>query len=246
MPEIAELSLMRDFINRHANKRVIRTQKSSITKVKTDDVSSSVSFYAKSKGKELMLCFDDCNIVFTMGMSGNWHFGQEVPKHGHFTVVFEDGLLSMVDPRRFAKWKRQKDFSDNRGPEIIDPSFLDFLRSKRGCKSFNKPCYEVMMDQRYFNGIGNYFRAELLYRMGVNPFQTLNQLLNSSDVLLVEKCKEIYEQAYSVGGGEFLTFKNPNAETKGKNWMLCYNNKEMSKTIDSKGRTLWHDPKHKK
>lgn len=237
---------MRDYINRHANKRVIKTQKSTITKVKTDDVSSSVSFLAKSRGKELMLCFDECNIVFNMGMSGNWHFGQDVPKHGHFTVVFDDGLLSMVDPRRFAKWKRQEDFSDSRGPEIIDPSFLEFLRSKKGCKAFDKPCYEVMMDQRYFNGCGNYFRAELLYKMNVNPFQTMNQLLNSSDVLLVEKCKEIYTLAYSAGGGEFLTFKNPNSETKGVSWMSCYNNKKMCKMIDSKSRSFWYNSKYKR
>ncbi len=32
---------------------------------------------------------------------------------------------------------------------------------------FNKPICEVMLDQKFFNGIGNYLRAEILYRCGV-------------------------------------------------------------------------------
>ena len=29
---------------------------------------------------------------------------------------------------------------------------------------FNKPICEVLLNQKYFNGIGNYLRAEILYR----------------------------------------------------------------------------------
>ena len=29
----------------------------------------------------------------------------------------------------------------------------------------NKPICEVMLNQKYFNGIGNYLRAEILYRL---------------------------------------------------------------------------------
>ena len=30
--------------------------------------------------------------------------------------------------------------------------------------AFNKPICEVLLNQKYFNGIGNYLRAEILYR----------------------------------------------------------------------------------
>jgi endonuclease VIII-like 1 len=29
---------------------------------------------------------------------------------------------------------------------------------------FNKPICEVLLNQKYFNGIGNYLRAEICYR----------------------------------------------------------------------------------
>ena len=35
---------------------------------------------------------------------------------------------------------------------------------------FNKAICEVMLEQRYFNGIGNYLRAEILHRASVHPF----------------------------------------------------------------------------
>lgn len=38
-------------------------------------------------------------------------------------------------------------------------------------KAFGKPIMEVLMNQQYFNGIGNYLRAEILFRIGdLNPF----------------------------------------------------------------------------
>jgi hypothetical protein len=36
---------------------------------------------------------------------------------------------------------------------------------------FNRPVCEVLLNQQYFNGIGNYLRAEILFRAGVPPFQ---------------------------------------------------------------------------
>lgn len=31
-------------------------------------------------------------------------------------------------------------------------------------RAFDKPICEVLLNQKYFNGIGNYLRAEILYR----------------------------------------------------------------------------------
>lgn len=35
-------------------------------------------------------------------------------------------------------------------------------------QAFDSPICEVLLDQRYFNGIGNYLRAEILGRAGIN------------------------------------------------------------------------------
>jgi hypothetical protein len=36
---------------------------------------------------------------------------------------------------------------------------------------FSRPVCEVLLNQQYFNGIGNYLRAEILFRAGIPPFQ---------------------------------------------------------------------------
>ena len=36
-------------------------------------------------------------------------------------------------------------------------------------KVFDKPICEALLDQRFFNGIGNYLRAEILYRSAGKP-----------------------------------------------------------------------------
>ena len=67
---------------------------------------------------------------------------------------------------RFGRWEVTDEWSNNRGP---DPMFeyqefrsniLDNLQET----VFNKPLCEVMHNQKYFNGIGNYLRAEIISR----------------------------------------------------------------------------------
>ena len=67
---------------------------------------------------------------------------------------------------RFGRWELTDEWSKNRGP---DPMFeykefrsniLDSLEDK----IFDKPLCEVMHNQKYFNGIGNYLRAEIIFR----------------------------------------------------------------------------------
>ena len=40
-----------------------------------------------------------------------------------------------------------------------------------------RPICEVMLDQRFFNGIGNYLRAEILHRAGIHPFAPARDII---------------------------------------------------------------------
>ena len=75
-------------------------------------------------------------------------------------------LLILLFFFRFGRWELTDEWSKNRGP---DPMFeykefrsniLDSLEDK----IFDKPLCEVMHNQKYFNGIGNYLRAEIIFR----------------------------------------------------------------------------------
>lgn len=48
------------------------------------------------------------------------------------------------------------------------PSRENVLRNLAD-KAFDQPICEALLDQRFFNGIGNYLRAEILYRSAGRP-----------------------------------------------------------------------------
>ena len=44
--------------------------------------------------------------------------------------------------------------------------------------AFNRPICEAMLNQKYFNGIGNYLRAEILFRSDIPPFDRARDVLS--------------------------------------------------------------------
>ena len=82
----------------------------------------------------------------------------------YFDINFD--VIYIIVLFRFGRWELTDEWSKNRGP---DPMFeykefrsniLDSLEDK----IFDKPLCEVMHNQKYFNGIGNYLRAEIIFR----------------------------------------------------------------------------------
>lgn len=49
------------------------------------------------------------------------------------------------------------------------------------------------MDQRYFNGVGNYLRCELIHRMDLDPFALEYDVVAIGDYLY-----ELLEEAYEI------------------------------------------------
>lgn len=256
MPELAELKLTADYVNAAAQgKTFTKIEKNPVHK--GADVTAPFNQFtiqAQSKGKELLLELKDLDsdqvypIRMGMGMSGHFRLtqiGQE-DKHAHLKFGAIDGtVLAFVDVRRFGNWKTGERFSDKRGP---DPTtdYRDFffnVMTNLSKPKFNKSLFEVLMDQAYFNGIGNYLRAEIIYRANVDPFLPAKiQILKYSKIL--ELCRDIPMLAYQRGGGSIKDWDNPfGKESQVDKFMLCYGNKKMNQRIDSNGRRFWYDPK---
>jgi endonuclease VIII-like 1 len=265
MPELAELRLTADYINQEAQNRVFTSvKKNPVHKGKEVEIPfNGFTISAESRGKELMLTLTQYNsqhqvkLLMTMGMSGhfNWVETGVISKHSHLRFQSADGSLDFVDVRRFGKWKLVEDWSDNRGPDPTQ-QFQDFVRNVKANlhkKDFDKPICEVLMNQKWFNGIGNYLRAEILYRMDINPFMTAREAL-TKHTNIFSLCRTIPETAYLLGGGELKDWKNPfifetveDVKQGWKEFMLCYGNPAMATMIDNngKGRRFWYHPKWK-
>ncbi len=269
MPEISEVRIMSDFINRIAGKveNFVGIAKNPEHKNKTNLHLPFGSFQlrADSRGKELRLKFISLDfnyeeaetriMTFTMGMSGNWNYSKDifsVPKHTHLMIADCDGgILGMHDVRRFARWD-WRSWNLERGP---DPDtefdlFVDNIyKNINTDRVFNKPIYEVLMNQKYFNGVGNYLRAEILGRIDFDPATSAREyiILNGPEFFAI--LSKVIKESYILGGGQFKDWYNQADLEKKKSkefqeWMKFYLHKERCIPIkDSTKRTFWMDKK---
>ena len=178
-------------------------------------------------------------------MSGHWKYvekGEDMPKHVH--MAFRSvtmGTLCLVDVRRFAKWKVVEDWSKNRGPCPVKEhdEFLQNIENNLSRSAFSKPICEILLDQRFFNGIGNYLRAEILYRASQDPFEEARKAL-SSNPLITELCKRIPLEAYQLGGGQLKDWESPFKIPRFSfsQWIQCYG--KSQKKVDGTGRAIWY------
>jgi endonuclease VIII-like 1 len=269
MPELAEVKIMGDFVNYvSSQERFFDTiEKSPVSKVKTElNVFDGAVFSlaAETRGKEMIITTEliggDINgtvtkkLLVTMGMSGNWVYVkkdspnlEKVLKHAHLRFISTKGnYLVMYDIRRFAKWRWVDGWSSGRGPCPLTEynEFVDHLKANWGKrKKFNQPINELLMSQEFFNGIGNYLRAEILDRMNINPFQIAKDMSAEDIHELLKQCHLCTSHAYVLGGGQLKDWYNPNGvEVKDmEDWMQCYGKK--SNIVDRTGRRFWYDPK---
>jgi endonuclease VIII-like 1 len=269
MPELAEVKIMGDFINYIVSQEGYfeKIEKSPVSKVKTDlDVFEGGVFTmtANTRGKEMMITLEqiggDLNgavtkkLFVTLGMSGNFAYVrkdsenlEKVLKHAHLRFITTRGnYLVLHDVRRFAKWKWMDDWNKGRGycPLTEFEKFREHLLTNWfKSKAFNVPINELLMNQSYFNGIGNYLRAEILHRLDINPFQRGTELGHTEIHKLIMMCHLCVRDAYALGGGQLKDWHNPNG-TDGSTfneWMKCYGS--LSSVVDKTGRRFWFDPK---
>lgn len=181
MPEGPEIRISTLFVNSACNDRLFcgSPVKSSVSKCGEIPFSSAgYTITAESRGKEMALVLfcqtapnNHARVLFRFGMTGRFRFGpeDEEEKHVHlkFTAAGEPRLsLRFVDPRRFGSWHVSDEWGEDRGPDpmyeytLFRSNVLDNVH----LPVFKKPICELMLNQKYFNGIGNYLRAEVLLR----------------------------------------------------------------------------------
>jgi endonuclease VIII-like 1 len=264
MPELAELKLTSDYVNSvSAGKSFHSIVKNPEHKWKDiqQDIDMEFSITAESRGKELRLLLTESNadsefiqksLMMTMGMGGRfqWVPAGETVKHTHLSFLSSDGgHLAFVDIRRFGKWN-WGNWNPSRGPDPTTEYFLfcHNINQNLPNKLFEKPIHEVLMDQRFFNGIGNYLRAEILFRIPqTSPFTSAREFIEKHRWELFSLCRDIPILVYEIGGGSIKDWKNPFGEVSSiSSFLKCYGNKRMEKILDRNGRTFWYDPKWKK
>lgn len=66
-------------------------------------------------------------------------------------------------------------------------------------KDFDEQIAVLLLNQKYFNGIGNYLRAEIMYRANVSPFAIGRVVLSKQDCEVIQLCHDIPQEVLNLG-----------------------------------------------
>ena len=254
MPEGPELKIMADYINQNVKEKTFN-KSFHVLRGNTPEQFQLLSEFkvdAESFGKELIIRFYNGSeihkISVFMGMSGNWLLtpteNWSDRKFTRMRLDTTDGYSLLLYGSYMGPKYRIGGFTGvKRGP---DPTkdFRDFYQNVMNNidkKAFDKPICEVLLNQEYFNGIGNYLRSTILYYLDVNPFEIGRKVIKENDKIL-SMCRDITIKAYHFNGGQLADWKNPFDVDCDEFQKWVFYKKGLS-CKDKGGRTFWFDKK---
>lgn len=123
------------------------------------------------RSKYILAEFEQDQMLWHLGMSGSFRLCQpndELRKHDHLIIQFEDQQLRYHDPRRFGciLWlnpETQGKLIDTLGPEPLSTDFhAEYLAFKLKNKSVGIKI--ALMDNHVVVGVGNIYATESLFK----------------------------------------------------------------------------------
>lgn len=186
-----------------------------------------------TKGKFMWWTLSGKNKVWymwcTYGMSGQW--SRSAGKHVGFIVELNDSgelvtrdqqKVFFNDTRRFGtiKFVCDQDQHDKKlnslGPDVLeDPPVDPELFAKRILHKPNRTIAEALMDQSCVSGVGNYLKAEALYRSGILPHRVVTEMTADEILKLWSEVILSCRESYADHGASIRTYKTVDEE-KGK------------------------------
>jgi endonuclease VIII len=151
---------------------------------------------SKAVGKQLFLGFDnELTIRIHLGIYGKWNFykvpinrapdiwGQVRARFGNQNVSADlrgPTVCEVIDQEAVAQVLKRL------GPDPLnpDPTGSESLKFIGKVKSSKAPIGAALMNQAVISGIGNVYRAELLFRAGLNP-KTPGEKLTEEQLLAI-------------------------------------------------------------
>ncbi|XP_065194971.1 endonuclease 8-like 1 [Sycon ciliatum] len=191
---------------------------------------------------------DAMRLLFHFGMSGRFQFTTRADVHKHAHLMFTTNehpphILSFVDVRRFGTWHVMPDdriWSPDRSPDPVweyVPFRENVLRNLANA-AFNKPICEALLNQQYFNGIGNYLRCEILFRASIPPFACARDVLTG--LPKDQGFTEVKEVLNLRNGAGYDPDGTEEKYSEFLGWLQCYTRAGSSNCRDHNGRTVWY------
>ena len=162
------------------------------------------------------------HMLCTYGMSGQWTL--KLPdKHAACIIPIErldrdePRIVSFRDPRHFGTLKFVSTVELDKkqrslGPDMLgDPPALDVFTAIMK-KHPTLTVAQALMKQNIISGVGNYIKAEALYRARVSPHRTLGSLTDIEMGLLYHEITAVMREAYQAKGATIRSYRTPQGD----------------------------------
>lgn len=191
----------------------------------------------------------------TLGLTGSWHeFPNDNPRV-KFNFTGEVPSIYFWDQRNFGTLHFNKS-TDETFDKILGLG-IDFLKGNSDFqetqeifklkKNQNKTLAEILMNQENYAGVGNYIKAEALYRAKLSPWRLGKDVAETEQRKLHQDIQDIMWGAYYTRKGEITLMEKYDGFRKviyKQKISPCGNPIIHEETDD--GRTTWWVPKVQK
>lgn len=188
-----------------------------------------------TNGKKIIFHFSGQRyFVCSMGMTGTFRLEKQAHSDVWFTFGPKDSqerkAIYFNDPRKFGlveilfSEEELKERLSNLGPDLLanDISFEDFKKLLSKKPTQKRTLWILLLDQKYFNGAGNYLKSDILRKARLHPERTLGSLSEDELKRLHQCTLEVIRTSYSLGGYSLEDYVDING-IKGKYEPLIYN-----------------------
>lgn len=224
MPELPEVETTKVSLFPLLNQKVksVQIRESRLRWAIPDDISKLVGqtlLQLDRRSKYILATFEKDSMLWHLGMSGSFRLceaDEELRKHDHLIIDFEDIQLRYHDPRRFGciLWldeHSQTKLIDTLEPEPLSEHFnAQYLAEK--LKNKNVGIKVAIMDNHVVVGVGNIYATESLFHLGIHPAQSASSLSQVQIEQLVIEIKRILKQAIDLGGSTLRDYSNAMGE----------------------------------
>ena len=224
MPELPEVETTKTSLLPLLEQRVqsIQVYNSSLRWPIPDDLNKLIGqrlMALKRRSKYILAEFERDQMLWHLGMSGSFRLceaNEELRKHDHLVIDFEDQQLRYHDPRRFGciLWldkNNQEKLIDTLGPEPLSDAFNAVYLFEKLSKK-NVGIKIALMDNHNVVGVGNIYATESLFNVGIHPAQPASTLSLVQIESLVIEVKRILKHAIELGGSTLRNYTNAMGE----------------------------------
>lgn len=175
----------------------------------------------ESKGKLLIFVLNN-NIYITSNLGyGCWVFEETLISTVNFT--FDDTKLYFKEPNVFGRidfFFNEKDFQiklkkigidilqsiQNHTVDNLKKVWVSSFKNKRLNK---RQICKHLLDQKYFSGIGNYLKCDILYSCKINPQKLIKDLTEEEILKLFDSAITLISESYKLGGLTINDYTDP-------------------------------------